>query len=302
MEQTPSSSLSVETLSTKQFTEMLKDLARKYDQLIELNKAVATLPPSGYFPLPNGEKFDRAAMRSYNTAFKDAIRGLVKYYTQASSKKKRRTGKPNESLRAPSLYTGELVNFLRVADFGPSYSKGPNGECIEGPPLSDFLTLAKDEGILARGMLAALLSIYTTVHHLADPNNKSVLVADDIMRQTLPNTFEALRRRSIEKPQYRKGVGGTRIPLGELSADIFYHTSYPIIGSYNLVKKKDLTPEQAQLLASPDVIEQVRAAYAVVTDTLNCIREREIREGRRKASPSRRRALEQQAQPIPNVV
>lgn len=263
------------------FKAKVAQLARDYDMLVALNVKVSSLPSSSGFELPNGERFDRSEMRSYNTAFKNAIRNLATHYSTATAKKKRAAAKrPNKSLRAPSLFTKPLADFIRQADFGTAYVKDENGQCIPQGPLSGFLEEAK-EGVIARGALISLLAIYYKIHRLNGPEGGKTIYPDEAFGRLAQEAHRLLPTKNEERR-----LGGEK-PLKEFNPEALAFTNLSTITSTFLVPKGRWNEEQSDLLESKVVVDNVEAEREIISSTLKCLNDMGVGATKKK-SPVRR--------------
>lgn len=265
MEQTPVEQIEG-PLTVAQFKELLDKLSKQYDMLVALNRAVAN---GQSYPLPDGTVFSKQAAKSYNSAFKKAIKGLATDYSRALAKKKRRT---TTNTRAPSYFTGEMVEFVRRADFGPAYTINEQGQCVEQGPLSDYLTLAKDNGIMVYNMIPALFSIYNNVHNL---KRGPVIQADELMKRVFANTFRELAEKDIEEPKRARATKAN--PNQEVLEPfnpnaIPNPTGFSRMLSLNIIRKEDQTKEQEDYLKDTAVRDEAFREYDIVKSTLECIK------------------------------
>jgi hypothetical protein len=287
MEQTPVEQIEA-PLTAAQFKELLDKLTKQYDMLVDLNRAVAG---GQTYTLRNGEIISKGAMKSYNSAFKKAIKDLAKEYTRALTKK-RKAGR--RGARSPSYYVDELLRFVREADFGPAYEINEQGECVEVGPLSDYLTLAKDEGIMMYNMVPTLFSIYFNYHHL---KRGSVTTADELMRRVFSRTFNELYQADVANPKYRKARKNEQGVTGSVRQEPFNPDNITLtdpsrIGSLNMIKKDNLSPEQLNRLNDTQIRDEADREYNIVRSTLNC-----IKQANEKASPSKSSTRKRRVRP-----
>lgn len=122
----------------------------------------------------------------------------------------------NGGLRQPLAISGELLNFLRVADFGPADGNGGRGKLMR-TFLEEKSILPRDPnaGPVASGaILTSLLVLYAKKWNLTanaaenqrmvragrgDLVNGQLLGADNVMKQYLPNTLAVIQQQSLAK-------------------------------------------------------------------------------------------------------
>lgn len=284
-EQTPVEEIE-KPLAVAEFKNKLTKLTKDYDMLVALNNAVAG---GQAYTLSNGEIFSRATAKSYNSVFKKAILDLAKDYSSALKKKTRRGTKA----MTPSIYTGEILEFINRADFGPAYQINAQGVCEEIGPLSDYLTLAKERGIMIYNTVISLLSIYFRRHHLA---RGSVITADNLMREVFRQSFEALRQADLLKPKTKKTKEGI-VELPPFNPDTMTYADSLRLGSLSLIKKENLSPEQAALLKDTNIRNRADEERNIIQSTLDCLRQQEATATPTKTRSVRRgRLIREQAQ------
>jgi fructose-specific phosphotransferase system component IIB len=250
----------------KKIKSSIKDLIDYFDEIVKLNRKVMEVPEG--IVLPNGIKFNKTLMNSYNAAYKDALANLYKEISEGLSKKK--------ALQKPAFYTGEFLNFVKTADFGFYYSFGPNGECVKNAnKLSDMLVLAKQYGIMLTGSAISLLSLYLNVHNLRYGTRK--YKADDYLRNVFAQTFESLRQKDLQAGEKRVKVRGSTTGETEIkepfNPDAIDTSDFIIIVAESKIKKASLTPEKAQYLINPEVDDKARLEGDMIRSTLDCVHE-----------------------------
>lgn len=284
-EQTPVEEIE-KPLAVAEFKNKLTKLTKDYDMLVALNNAVAG---GQAYTLSNGEIFSRATAKSYNSVFKKAILDLAKDYSSALKKKTRRGTKA----MTPSFYTGEILEFINRANFGYAYEINKEGQCVRLEPLTNYLTLAKEQGIMIYNTVISLLSIYFRVHNLA---HGSVITADDLMKEVFKGSFEALHQADLQKPKTKKTKEGV-VELPPFDPNSMTYADSLRLGSLSLIKKENLSPEQAALLKDTNIRNEADTERNIIQSTLDCLRRQEATSTPTKTRSVRRgRIIREQAQ------
>lgn len=249
----------------KKIKDSIKELEVYFEELVRLNRKIGEV---NEIQLSNGLKLNRSVMKTYNSAYKEALKDLYKEIVEGLSKKK--------TPQKPAFYTGEFLNFVQRADFGDYYSFGPNGECVKNQiPLSNMLELAKQYGVMLTGSAISLLSLYLIVHNLKNGPRK--YRTDDFLKTVFANTFKAIREKDILAGEKRVKVRGSKTGETEIkqpfNPDEIDTSDLIRIVAESKVKKDNLTQEQKEYLVNPQVDEKARLEADAIRNTLDCVHE-----------------------------
>ncbi len=299
-------------VETTQFKDIIDNMRAQFANLVILNQEVAHLDKGTKIVYPDGRQLGRREMNTLNSQFQNSLKKLPRYYTEAKRKRRRtRATNGRDQFRIPAYITGELLDFFKVADFGPAYTLDEQGNCQEQGDLRGYLQLFTDEGIIAGLLLTSLFSIYARHNRMQDPQQRSVYVATEDMRRYLAGTFDALTERDLNEPRSRKAnkkdpenttfvdnEGRSRVAVAPFSPDRILFSDFQRITALSRLKKDQLTAEQAAYLERQDIKDRIAVEVDIVVSTLACLQRFAEAEAPPKQTTRRARAQQDMQQGV----
>ena len=178
----------------------------------------------------------------------NSLPALYRYFTDAPLVPPALPPIPPEhaGFKTPILLSDDMRDFIRNGNFGPSNPNDPRSL-----PLNQLLMVGQN-GIATRAILIPLFSIYARINNMQDPADGSMVKATPEMYRYLSNTFAR---------------------LGFDQDTSFKHARIQSIITDNVIKRNDLTPEQARILSSPGIIIQLDRDKSLVSNVLTAYRE-----------------------------
>ena len=143
----------------------------------------------------------------------------------------------------------EMRDFFRNGNFGPSNPNDP-----WSLPLNKVLMVGQN-GIATRAILTPLFNIYAKINNMQDPGNIQMLRSTPEMNRYLTNSFARLAQ------------------TGNFDPTNFRYPQLQLLIADNVIRRDDLTPEQARILSSPGIIEQLNRDQDVVSNLATTYRQ-----------------------------
>lgn len=180
--------------SSKEFTEIVKNLVKEFNALIILQQELNKVEKGSMLRFPDGKggfiAVDGKFLKTQYAAFRKRLLELIKYYKQARKKcREKITVKDLSGIYIP-VYAGPALQafFKENPDgFGhvdPRESRNPDGSIVmnDNRMLMDLLDLAK-RGYSTRNTITMLCFIYSRVNGLhAEDNGQYVSADQHLMR------------------------------------------------------------------------------------------------------------------------
>lgn len=268
-------------LTTKDFRDYVKDVARGWADLVATAKKVATLEKGQAIRLADGSEVNSATVKSLQSRMTAITKGLAKSYAALAKSKKKRAvtagSRRGGGFANPIRVTDELREFFKTAELGyiggvtrkNNVKRTP--EAITANPndpangrLVDVLGLLTERGVTSPSLLTPLFSIYALVNNLQDPEHHNMLHADAHMNRYLG---EALARAEAEVKAHITPKG-KQMPAFDRNAFPYTYVQYITKFSKPAMSKDERKLETKTLMDQPGVMERLREEQQVVSDTL----------------------------------
>ena len=249
-----------------EMTKEIKDLKNQLSWLITLAISVGQ---DGKVVIPWGKKnaeFGRQSLKSFLAQVNKKLGEILSNYKKLNSEKGRRKKRqveegvegaaPKQRSFGLTKISESFRHFWATANLGHVIPNDPNS-----PLLVDQLPLLTNEGITTTSLLQSLWATYIEVNGLVDPNNKSLILPDDHMKQDLSKAIEYFishpTKRSMETYREKlrkydenvkagKKVGNRPVDPSTFSFDVLPNTFTTSLTKYFVVPRTEagLTPEK----------------------------------------------------------
>jgi hypothetical protein len=181
----------VPDVTAAQFKAEITRLVTRFGELNQLGDMVAALRPNDKLQHPSGYVFGRRELRSYRTAFVNAMKNLSKLYAAAKrAKRTRRTTQRRSGFNIPIVVTENLRQFFVDANLGTAVD--PSTNQMTDVPLVTLLPYLTSVGVTTSATLTPLFCIYATVNGLQRQDDRKFLSADDRLMGYFQQTFADL--------------------------------------------------------------------------------------------------------------
>lgn len=185
----------VVVLTTKEFGQLLSELAKEHKKLMKLSSEVGKLKKGQKFKdKTSGQTYGRKEVNSLSSQYSKRLRGLRSNYVQASKKKKikrKSTGRKG-GFSNPTRVSEAMRGFLTNANLGLVDPRLV--QSAQNPTLNSQLSVAQT-GVTTRSILTAVFNDYVyqnAAQMKRDPVNKQFLTATPEMTQYFGATFTKL--------------------------------------------------------------------------------------------------------------
>lgn len=228
-------------LSNAGFGNRLSAIQKNNSNLHRLSAAVYNLKKDEQLIFPDGRSLGRKEIKAAVTLVNKDISALkVNYVAHGKGSRKPRKPGSGGGFLDPVLVRDELRNFFINADFGPENPTDPTSA-----PLSSKLSVGQT-GVISRGLITALLSIYANVHGMQqDDEEKQYLTATPEMDKYFSAVYPVLIQDDIDEPRFfKKDKNGVRKPIPRFDPKHFRYADFQRIIKPYAMKKEELTKEQ----------------------------------------------------------
>lgn len=266
-------------LTAEEFSNEVKGIRDNYSSINTIAKVVYGLsrgekiriPPSNAFPsFPEGVVIGPTEVRSLQSQLSSSIAELSTNYKDAIPRRRVKKEGTEEEKKKFGMYRvmvgPELMEFIRKADFGSSYSMGDDGYQSNNRPLLEDLNLLREEGLAYASTIAELFYTYSYVHNLIEGN---LYHADKLMMETLGPIFTRITNDRIANPKISKITGR---PV------IFDPKSFNLTGFYSIIRfgryirpkdtsippgAKEMSEQQLEVYNDESLDEELQKEYLV---------------------------------------
>lgn len=281
-----------DNLDAKAFGDKLDLIVKHQTNLLKLASQVYSLDKSDRISYNNGKSLGRKELRSLLSQLNRDVKSLKKNYV-AHGKRKRRTRAPGTTagFKNPILVSDAMREFFRTANLGNfAVVTDEKGEQMAvpsatGTPLNSVLAVGTN-GVTTRAIMTTLFNIYADVNRMQqDPKNRQFLTSTPEMDRYFAQTYQRL----VAAPQRftKPDKAGQRKPIPKFDPKHFSYARIQSVVADNTVKKEQLDPQQAAVLADQSTRDRLEQEQKIVSDVLAGYRARKI--AARKATESKGR-------------
>lgn len=271
----------------------INELIESFNALMILSESVAKLPKGASFnvPEPNASlprNIGKRDVRSLKASYTKKLKELGKYLTNARRRPNKitRERRPGTGLSNPMYVNQNLSQFFANANLGHAFvrvvDEHGQEQWQDQGDLNQFLQLLTQNGITSSALLTPLFSIYARVNNMQYADNRQFLKATDDMLNYFRETFDYLTHEDQDKPRTRKQkvkdetTGKTteqNVQEQPFDPSRFRYSRFQSIVMRNRKQTQDLSEEEKQVLADPQVRQRLADEQQLVSDTLRYYRE-----------------------------